>query len=491
MNSYVNNSFSLNDNYYFTDFLDYLATKNTYPEVLGHVIDNFARVCAFYGPNAVIIKQCKNNNFLISTIKDLDEACKARTNISEEKPKVKNGEVTYETVTVKPPIISKLALVHAGIRTYKNINYYPFEQPGYFWASRPLVGSQNRIPFLSIEQLEEKLEPWFVIMKILCDDDSIVYEHFLNWLSWIIQNPGKASGIMYLIYSLPGMGKGTFTEFMTEFVFGLHCTIQEGDFQELMGTFNGPLEGKMFTVFNELPMTTKEFHPYNEKLKKAITGKMGPVRKMYKESYEALNFNNFLAATNNKRCGIKVEQNDRRIVCVSVRDSLLKPLEFYEDHHIRYNNAEYGSYMYEYLSRREITGNIRRIPMTKYKQYLIHAHSSPFKTFIRDQLLNNKANFKTALKIHFVGINRGKNYDNLTTRVEIKTQYKLWCSNESEKYDMKEINTYIPDDLEMKFHYINDNGVRSTKKCFDIDELIKYWYNKHIIIKEEDSDDDA
>jgi hypothetical protein len=487
--SYINNSFSLNEDYYFCNFLDNLGMQKTKSSKMMYVVENFHRVAAIIltGAGITIIKESKERPFVENSIKNMNALaapfmCFYFTKIdkdgNEKETKIGGND------------LSDFAIEQCGIYTYSSVNNTPLHISRAFNTFRPLIGSQNRIPFLSMETLEEKLEPWFIIMKILCDEDPIVYEHFLNWLSWIIQNPGKASGIMYLIHSLPGMGKGTFTEFMTEFVFGLHCTIQEGDFQELMGTFNGPLEGKMFTVFNELPMTTKEFHPYNEKLKKAITGKMGPVRKMYKESYEACNYNNFLAATNNKRCGIKVEQNDRRIVCVSVRDSLLKSLEFYEDHHIRYNNVEYGSYMYEYLSRREITGKIRHIPMTKYKQYLIGTHSSPSKSFIREQLLNNKANFKTALKIYFGGIKGEKNYDNLTTRTEIKTQYKLWCSNESEKYDMKEINTIIPDDLEMKFNYVNDNGTRSTKKCFDIDELIKYWYNKHIIIKE-DYDDDA
>ena len=484
--SYINNSFSLNENYYFSNFLDQLATKRTYSEVLSHVIDNFTKVCAFYGPNNVVIKQTKNNPFEIITTKDLDESCGTRINIVEEKPSVKKGEIVYETIKIKSPKISILALTEAGIRTFMDINYYPFEQHGYFWASRPFAGSQEVSGYS-----EEKLEPIFNYLRRIYNFNEELFQYHLDLEAWQIQNPSEKSGVVTLWRSGNGYGKSSYTDWKCKYVYGDYVSVPNGQLSSINAEFNSEFAYKSFYVFEEANSIGNQFYVNFEKFKGMVTSETEGLRKMRKEKKFIKSFCNYHVNLNPR---FSVAIDNRRWFCNEILPENKAEDSYYREfipYYFKTHGAQYGSWYFRFLKERKVTRDIRAVPDTPYRQYLLGMVVPKTVKFIKEKLLNNPDIFRKSIEHHFEPIKyKGKFYDFITTKKEIRNQYKLWCVDNEFKFNPKEVEDLYPLELLYKGHYYKEDGKRSTIEFFDIKELTVNWKKNHLLKKDLEDDDD-
>lgn len=98
----------------------------------------------------------------------------------------------------------------------------------------------------------KKINPFFVhIKKVLSNNDNNVYEYLLNWLAFIVQNPGEKTGVCNVFIDGGGSGKTLFMEIIALLFNGFSdYSCQKMDC--LVGDFNAYLENKIFICCNEV-----------------------------------------------------------------------------------------------------------------------------------------------------------------------------------------------------------------------------------------------
>ncbi|KAA6358713.1 MAG: hypothetical protein EZS28_045760, partial [Streblomastix strix] len=98
----------------------------------------------------------------------------------------------------------------------------------------------------------ECLQMYFDLIKeTIAAGDERVYEYILNWIAWIIQNPGKKSRAAIVLQGRQGIGKNRFTDVIAELTSRYSCS-NITNIDEFTGRFNSVVENKMFAVLNEM-----------------------------------------------------------------------------------------------------------------------------------------------------------------------------------------------------------------------------------------------
>ncbi|KAA6363967.1 MAG: hypothetical protein EZS28_040506, partial [Streblomastix strix] len=98
----------------------------------------------------------------------------------------------------------------------------------------------------------ECLQMYFDLIKeTIAAGDERVYEYILNWIAWMIQNPGKKSRAAIVLQGRQGIGKNRFTDVIAELTSRYSCP-NITNIDEFTGRFNSVVENKMFAVLNEM-----------------------------------------------------------------------------------------------------------------------------------------------------------------------------------------------------------------------------------------------
>ncbi|KAA6358326.1 MAG: hypothetical protein EZS28_046147, partial [Streblomastix strix] len=98
----------------------------------------------------------------------------------------------------------------------------------------------------------ECLQMYFDLIKeTIAAGDERVYEYILNWIAWLIQNPGKKSRAAIVLQGRQGIGKNRFTDVIAELTSRYSCS-NITNIDEFTGRFNSVVENKMFAVLNEM-----------------------------------------------------------------------------------------------------------------------------------------------------------------------------------------------------------------------------------------------
>ncbi len=87
------------------------------------------------------------------------------------------------------------------------------------------------------------------IKDILTSKNENHCDYLINWLSWIIQRPGKKTGVAVVFYSDQGTGKSTLVNVLQK-IFGIHC-LQITNSQHLFTPFSAHMDNRVLIVLNE------------------------------------------------------------------------------------------------------------------------------------------------------------------------------------------------------------------------------------------------
>ncbi|KAA6401133.1 MAG: hypothetical protein EZS28_003343 [Streblomastix strix] len=98
----------------------------------------------------------------------------------------------------------------------------------------------------------ECLQMYFDLIKdSIATVDERVYEYILNWIAWMIQNPGKKSKAAIILQGKQKISKNRFTDVIAELTSRYSCP-NITNIDEFTGRFNSVVENKMFAVLNEI-----------------------------------------------------------------------------------------------------------------------------------------------------------------------------------------------------------------------------------------------
>jgi hypothetical protein len=152
-----------------------------------------------------------------------------------------------------------------------------------------------------------------VINKILLHalgGDVKITDHFLNWLSFILQHRDRTK-TAWVLHGVPGTGKGLLTNDILRPIFGAAQTAARR-MEELNEPYNHFMRNSFLVFVDEVQ--TKALQ--NErgvmaKLKNFITEEMVPIRQMYANATEVRNYTNWMFLSNMSD-PVSIDKNDRR-----------------------------------------------------------------------------------------------------------------------------------------------------------------------------------
>ena len=134
-------------------------------------------------------------------------------------------------------------------------------------------------------------------------------ELFIDWLAYIVQNPGKRPNWAVLLQGTEEDGKSFFGVMMGAVLGAQNIVIV--DPKTLEGEFNGFAEGHQLAFIEEVKLHGHNRYDVLNRIKPLVTNRVIPIRRMRTDSYVIPNMTAYLLATN-FRDALPVTENDSR-----------------------------------------------------------------------------------------------------------------------------------------------------------------------------------
>ena len=343
------------------------AEKHLY-KTYKEVIEDLSRVIRFVESNNLmfIIKtyDIHNEKYVISYM--------TNTNMKEMLKMIKLWKDESKTITAYDAFINyKSKLTVKGVRFYNENNKDIFSIfQGYKY---------NVVENINIDLISNFLN---LIHEVIADNNDEIYNYLLNWISYIIQHPGKKTETAIVLKGLQGIGKNTFTDILSEMLSG-YSENNINQIGELTGNFNSVVESKMLLVLNELKNVGEDRLANFDTLKSIITDKTIRINEKNQPRRTSENVANLIFITNNSY-PVKIESGDRRYVVLACNGKYKNNHDYWNN---LYNNLneEFYSNLTTFFIKRDISEfNPRIIPLTEAKQDLIEASRNPVDVWICD-----------------------------------------------------------------------------------------------------------
>lgn len=228
------------------------------------------------------------------------------------------------------------------------------------------------------EKLDNRKIEFFLdfVRDVIANEDIRVYEYLLNWMAFIIQNPGKKTETCLVLRGAQGIGKNRFTDTFGELLAGyFESNITEID--HLTGTFNSVIENKMLIVCNEMRNVGTSRLTNFDTLKSIISDSRIYINEKYQPKRTSENVANLIICSNNT-FPVKIESGDRRYLVLDVNPKYKGRFDFWTSFEQR-KNPEFYSHLMKFLLDRDILMfNSREMPYTEAKFDIEQASSGKF-----------------------------------------------------------------------------------------------------------------
>ena len=304
-------------------------------------------------------------------------------------------------------------------------------------------------------------------IKYVCNDDK-VYEYFLNWLAHIVQKPYRKTESAIVFYShWEGVGKNAITDLLKK-IFNNY--IGDITLESLVSKFNSDLKAKVLLIGDEITPKAKEL---NNELKNAITRKTINIEYKGSEKIEMKDTANFIFTTNNEKA-FRVSETDRRY-CLIECPTKLKNAEYFDLLYKAIEDDSVCKHFFNFLLDRDISQiNIRKIPMTKYKQQIItHNLPSYFRMIIKNPeffITNNlafdvKLTIKTLIELSKEFEKKEKGYTTDYTDQKLSKDFKrhfesFYIRSSNERYyefkTLDELQTHLNKEFNLDIDNTDD-----------------------------------
>ena len=356
----------LNDNFSMRDIRN-KAEKHIY-KCYKDIVEDLSKVIRFVESNNLmfIIKtyDTKNNKYVIGYM--------TNTNMKESLKMIKLWKDDRKYITAYDAFIA--------YQSRLSVKGVMFNSP----TDKEIFSIFQGFKYNVVDYINEDIISKYLnmIKEVIADNNDDIYNYLLDWISYIIQNPGKKTETAIILKGLQGIGKNTFTDILCELLSG-YSENNVNQISELTGNFNSVLESKMLLVLNELKNVGEDRLANFDTLKSIITDKTIRINEKNQPRRTSENVANLIFVTNNSY-PVKIESGDRRYVVLLCNGKYKNNNDYWTN---MYNSftPEFYSHLLTYFINRDITEfNPRVIPMTEAKQDLIEASRNPVEQFICD-----------------------------------------------------------------------------------------------------------
>jgi Primase C terminal 2 (PriCT-2)/Family of unknown function (DUF5906) len=246
------------------------------------------------------------------------------------------------------------------------------------------------------------------------------YGHlFLDWLAWIVQNPGKHANYAVLLQGVEGDGKSFFSEAMRA-ILGIN-NVAILNPQILHSPFNEWAHGHILACFEELRLVN-ERNKYEamDTLKPNITNQTISIHPKGRAVFNARNMTSYLANTNHKDA-LPLDENSRRYLVLFSQWQSRERIRDFKRHNPNYYEKLYQTFVQSagalrgYLLDHEPAADFDPLgdaPETEAKRRMVFLAKPEFMQALDVAIRNNDSyhisrDFVTSTGLHEVSMTRG------------------------------------------------------------------------------------
>ncbi len=205
---------------------------------------------------------------------------------------------------------------------------------------------------------------WDIIKELLycviCNEDFAIYNYLFNYLAHALQRPWEKPGVVILLTSGQGTGKGSFAVLLRK-IWG-YSFLQVADMATVTGTFNAKLETALLVFMDEAFFVGDR--RASDKLKSLITEPVIVVNEKHQPARQVDSYHRFIIATNADH--IKhTDRDDRRDFVLRVSDVWQGDHRKWEALHHQIEHGGAQAMMYDLLHADITDFNPRKKPQTK------------------------------------------------------------------------------------------------------------------------------
>jgi hypothetical protein len=155
------------------------------------------------------------------------------------------------------------------------------------------------------------------LRDVICSGNAALFDWLVNWIAWGFQNPTVKGEVNVVLIGSQGTGKGTFADLLMA-TFGRSHSVHVQSKDQLLGNFNGHLEGAVFVFADEALFGHDA--SIRGPFKALTTEKTLLINEKFMPARRSVNASKILIASN-ELAAVPVEVGDRRNTVIEVSDS--------------------------------------------------------------------------------------------------------------------------------------------------------------------------
>jgi putative DNA primase/helicase len=343
----------------------------------------------------------------------------------------KNGDL------VETNFINDWLINNPNIRRYDDIGVYPNASlcpESHFNMWRPF--DMEYITSYSYDEVG--LNYILKHIKVLCNNDEVVYDYFIKWIAQMIQYPEVKTNCPTFI-SKEGAGKGSLMRLFEKMLGSSKVFETTNPSRDIWGDFNGRMANTFLINLNEL--SKKETLEAEGKIKGLVTDPILTINNKGSNQFDIQSYHRFIISTNNEE-PINTNKDDRRKFIIRCSDELIGNKEYFNTLYEHLNNVDCVKTCYEYFKSIADMDQFNKIPVpiTEYHQNLMEFSMSPIEQWVRD----------------YTFINQNRDFEELKSET-ILEKFNDWKENNGVKYECSSIQ------LAVRISRLKINGIEKSR----------------------------
>ena len=289
------------------------------------------------------------------------------------------------------------------------------------------------------------------IKEEMMDNNEGEFEHFLDHIADMIQDPMNIKTNGHLFYTKQGMGKGMLAEFVSKLL-GVDHTISFENTEAYFGKFNADQQNKLLKIFEEVSDKGSAFQNH-DRLKGDQSKKQERVEPKGIDPYSVRHCARFWYFTNNENA-LFIEGDDRRFTCHRANNRYANKIDYFKPIWAEVKDMNFCKNAFEYFATRKY--EIRNV----YECY-----NTQFKKEQKESNIPNGLKFlKEIIEDDFEGLTMDG--DKIKAK-DLGVSFKEWCSDGGIRFNIGTFKTQLKK-LDIIDKSLRING--SKAKCYELNK---------------------
>jgi hypothetical protein len=371
-------------------------------------------------------------------------------------------QLKYQEINPKNNILESKKFINEWLnyekmRNYEKIDCFPngTKCPDNVFNTWSNFEMENVIEY---SHKQEELDFILNFIKKLCNNNDEHFQYFIKWIAQMIQYPAIKSGVLPVLISKQGAGKGTFITLIKKMLGEKKFLESANPSRDVWGTFNNLMTSAFFVNLNEVGKKDMEFA--EGIVKNLITDSTIPINTKNVSAYDAKSYHRFLITTN-KEEPVNTSKDDRSNFIIRCSDELIDNKPYFDKMQLLLADVNVIKTCYEYFKSIPDMNKFHSLkkPVSEYQENLRELSLSPIEHWLKAFTLENINEDRVELLAS-----------------ETLEYFNKWCSKNGVKYDITSIK------LGLKLVNMNIKGIlkgnhtrKGNTKFFDIKLLKEHF----------------